>query len=50
MLLRKGVYPYKYMGNWEKINETSTPDKEAFYIKLNKEGITDEDHAHVQKV
>ena len=50
MLLRKGVYPYEYMDSWEKFNETSLPDKEAFYSELNKEGITDKDYAHAQKV
>ena len=38
------------MDNWEKFNETSLPDKKAFYSELNKEGITDEDYAHAQKV
>ena len=42
--LRKGVYPYEYRDIWEKFNETSLPDKEAFYNKLYKEGITDEDY------
>ena len=37
------------MDRWEKSDETSIPDKEAFYSKLNKEGIIDEDYAHVQK-
>ena len=46
MLLRKGVYPYEYMGSWEKFNETSLPDKEAFYSELNKEGIIDKDYTH----
>ena len=50
LLLRKDVYPYEYMDTWEKFNETSLPDKEAFYCKLNKEGITDDDYAHAQKV
>ena len=38
------------MDRWEKFNKTSPPPKEAFYSKLNKEGISDEDYAHVQKV
>ena len=50
LLLRKGVYPYEYMDSWDKFNETSIPDKEAFYSKLNKEGINNADYAHVQKV
>ena len=50
LLLRKGVYPYEYMNNWEKFNETSLPDEKAFYSELNKEGITNEDYAHGQKV
>ena len=50
LLLRKGVYPYEYMDKWEKFKEQSLPDKESFYSELNKEGITDEDYAHAQKV
>ena len=40
-LLRKGVYPYKYMDEWEKFNETSLAEKEEFYSQLNMEDITD---------
>ena len=36
------------MDIWEKFNETSLPDKEAFYSKLNKEGITYENYVHAQ--
>ena len=50
LLLRKVVYPYEYMDSWERFNETELPDKESFYSELNKEGITDEDYAHAQKV
>ena len=50
LLLRKGVYPYEYTESWEKFNETSLTDKEAFYSELNKKDITDEDYAHAQKV
>ena len=28
LLLRKGVYPYEYMDNWQRFNETSLPSKE----------------------
>ena len=38
------------MDSWEKFNETESPDKESFYSKLNKEGITNEDYVHAQKV
>ena len=50
LLLRKGVYPYEYMDSWKRFKEESLPDKESFYSKLNKEGISDEDYAHAQKV
>ena len=46
LLLRKGVYPYEDMDNWEKFDETTIPPKEAFYSKLNLEGISDADYAH----
>ena len=42
LLLRKGVYAYEYMDNWEKFDET-LPDKESFYSNLNMEDITDTD-------
>ena len=45
-LLRKGVYPYEDMDSWERFNETSLPDKKAFYSKLNLEDITDKDYVH----
>ena len=41
LLLRKGVYPYEYIDSWERVDETSLPDKEAFYSSLNMEDITD---------
>ena len=42
-LLRKGVYPYEYMDNWERFDETSLPDKGVFYSSLNMENIDDID-------
>ena len=48
-LLRRGVYPYEYMDDWEKFNETSLPEKEYFYSHLNMEDITDVDYTHAKK-
>ena len=50
LLLRKGVYPYEYMDDWEKFNETSLPEKEDFYSHLNMEDITDADYAHAKRI
>ena len=49
-LLREGVYPYEYINSWERFDETSLPDKKAFYSELYLENITDEDYIHAQKV
>ena len=49
-MLWKGVYPYEYMDDWEKFNETSLPEKEDFYSHLNIEDITDADYAHAKRV
>ena len=38
------------MYSWQKFNETSLPDKKAFYCKLNLKGIGDKDYAYAQKV
>ena len=46
MLLRKGIYPYEYMDDWEKLNETTLPEKEEFYSNLNMEEITNAYYMH----
>ena len=50
LLLRKGVYPYEYMDNWERFDETSLPNKESFYSNLNMENIDDIDYRHGNNV
>ena len=50
LLLRKGVYPYEYMDNWERFNETSLPGKKEFYSNLNMEDIDDIDYRHGNNV
>ena len=32
LLLQKGVYPYQYMHNWEKFNETSLCSKQYIIV------------------
>ena len=50
LLLRKGVYPYEYMDNWERFNETSLPNKESLYSNLNMENVDDIDYRHGNNV
>ena len=50
LLLWKGVYPFEYIDDWEKFNETSLLEKEEFYSHLNMEGITDADYVHAKEV
>ena len=38
------------MDSWERFNETSLPDKKAFYSELYLEDITDKDYTHAKKV
>ena len=40
LLLRKGVYPYEYIDDWETFNESTLPEKGEIYSKLNMEDIT----------
>ena len=48
LLLRKGVYSYEHMDEWEKFNKTTLPQKEEFYSNLNVEDITDANCMHAK--
>ena len=37
------------MDSWKKFNQTSSPDKEAFYSSLNMKNITDVNHRHAKR-
>ena len=50
MLLKKGLYPCEYMGEWERFNETTLPEKEEFCSNLIMEDITDADYMHGKRV
>ena len=49
-LLRRGVYPYKYMDRWERFNETFLPPKNDFYSELTLEDVSEKDYEHAQKM
>ena len=40
----------KYFDEWEKINQTSLPEKEEFYSSLNMEDITDANYMYEKRV
>ena len=44
LLLRKGIYPYEYMDEWKRFDETSLPKKENFFSNLNIKDIKDSDY------
>ena len=46
LLLKRGVYPYEYMDNWEKFNATVLPTIDKFYSSLNLKNISKKDHNH----
>ncbi|KYN18249.1 hypothetical protein ALC57_09442 [Trachymyrmex cornetzi] len=50
LLTRKGVFPYEYIDNVDKLNETSLPPREAFYSSLTGESISDDDFQHATNV
>ena len=48
LLLRKDVYLYEHINEWEKSNERSLSEKDDFYNNLNMENITDTDYMHAK--
>ena len=49
LLLRKGVYPYEYIDDWDRFNEEKLPNKGDFYSSLNMEDIPEIDYRHALK-
>ena len=50
LLIKKGIYPYEYMTDWDKFKETKLPPRKAFYSKLNMSGVGNEDYEYVNRV
>ena len=46
----KGAYPYEYMDEWEKTNETLLHKKGEFYSNLNMDDISDANYLHVKRI
>ena len=50
LLIRKGVYPYDYMDNFDRFNELELTPIEEFYSRLNDSNVDVKDYEHAQKV
>lgn len=46
----KGVFPYEFVDDWDKLDEKSLPNKEAFYSKLTGSNTTKDEYKHAQRV
>ena len=45
-MTKKGIYPYEYMDDIKRFEETQLPPKESFYSTLTEEYIKDDEYAH----
>ena len=49
LLTRKGVFPFDWLNDMERLNETQLPPKSVFYSKLDNEHISDENYEHARR-
>ncbi|XP_071177928.1 uncharacterized protein [Mytilus edulis] len=50
LLLKKGTYPYEYIDNAARFNETELPSIDKFYSNLSEKTISQTEYEHAQRV
>ena len=50
LLLRKGIYPYDYMDDMGRFDETALPTKDNLFNRLRDQACSDDDYAHAVNV
>ena len=50
LMIKKGIYPYDYIDNYNRLYETKLPSKESFYSHLYDSNCSDEDYEQAQIV
>ena len=50
LVKEKGVYPYKYIGSFEKFSENKLPDKSNFFSSLKDECISEKDYERANNI
>ncbi|XP_039303155.1 uncharacterized protein LOC120357221 [Solenopsis invicta] len=50
ILTRKGVFPYEYVDDADKLLETHLPPRESFYSSLSGQTVSEHDYAHAENV
>ncbi|XP_024867540.1 uncharacterized protein LOC112451868 [Temnothorax curvispinosus] len=50
LLTRKGVFPYEYVDDFDKLLVTKLPPREAFYSSLTGDTVTDSEYEHAWNV
>ena len=50
LIIKKGVYPYDYIDNYERLNEDKLPNQKNFYSKLNNQDCNDDDYERAKLV
>ena len=48
--MKKNVYPYEYMDDWDRFHEEKLPNESDFYSSLNMEDISEIDYRHATKI